>query len=118
VAGSLAIEGAPIIWVADHRRYHAYADRDGDPHSPWRYGPTTTGIAKGLLFAHIGWLFRVNRPTATGSHPTCSPAVTSAWWTGFAGAGCVSASHPTDSGRNSRVFPLQGNVPTQGVPNK
>jgi stearoyl-CoA desaturase (delta-9 desaturase) len=59
VAGSLAIEGAPIIWVADHRRHHAYADREGDPHSPWRYGPTLGGIAKGLLFAHIGWLFRL-----------------------------------------------------------
>lgn len=59
VAGSLAIEGAPIIWVADHRRHHAYADREGDPHSPWRYGPTTAGLAKGLLFAHIGWLFRL-----------------------------------------------------------
>jgi stearoyl-CoA desaturase (delta-9 desaturase) len=59
VAGSLAIEGAPIIWVADHRRHHAYADREGDPHSPWRYGPTAAGLAKGLLFAHIGWLFRL-----------------------------------------------------------
>jgi stearoyl-CoA desaturase (Delta-9 desaturase) len=59
VAGTLAIEGAPIMWVADHRRHHAYADREGDPHSPWRYGPTAAGIAKGLLFAHIGWLFRL-----------------------------------------------------------
>jgi stearoyl-CoA desaturase (delta-9 desaturase) len=59
VAGSLAIEGAPIIWVADHRRHHAYADREGDPHSPWRYGPTAAGIARGLLFAHVGWLFRL-----------------------------------------------------------
>jgi stearoyl-CoA desaturase (delta-9 desaturase) len=57
-AGSLAIEGAPIIWVADHRRHHAYADREGDPHSPWRYGATVKGIAKGLAYAHIGWLFR------------------------------------------------------------
>ncbi|HCT75054.1 MAG TPA: acyl-CoA desaturase [Micromonosporaceae bacterium] len=59
VAGSMAIEGAPIIWVADHRRHHAYADREGDPHSPWRYGATVGGLAKGLLFAHIGWLFRL-----------------------------------------------------------
>jgi stearoyl-CoA desaturase (delta-9 desaturase) len=59
VAGSLAIEGSPIIWVADHRRHHAYADREGDPHSPWRYGPSAGGIAKGLVFAHIGWMFRL-----------------------------------------------------------
>ena len=62
VAGTLAIQGAPIMWVADHRRHHAYADREGDPHSPWRYGPTAPGIAKGLLFAHIGWLFRLEAP--------------------------------------------------------
>jgi stearoyl-CoA desaturase (Delta-9 desaturase) len=59
VAGSLAIEGAPIIWVANHRRHHAYADRQGDPYSPWCYGPTAAGLAKGLFFAHVGWLFRL-----------------------------------------------------------
>jgi stearoyl-CoA desaturase (delta-9 desaturase) len=58
VAGSLAIEGDVIQWVADHRRHHAYADREGDPHSPWRYGPTVTGLFRGLLFAHCGWLFQ------------------------------------------------------------
>ncbi len=58
VAGSLSMEGAIIQWVADHRRHHAYADREGDPHSPWRYGTTVAGLAKGLFFAHCGWLFR------------------------------------------------------------
>jgi stearoyl-CoA desaturase (Delta-9 desaturase) len=58
VAGSLALEGPLIQWVADHRRHHAFADREGDPHSPWRYGATTMGLAKGLLFAHCGWLFQ------------------------------------------------------------
>jgi stearoyl-CoA desaturase (delta-9 desaturase) len=58
VAGSLAIEGPIVIWVADHRRHHAFADREGDPHSPWRFGATPAGVAKGLYYAHIGWLFR------------------------------------------------------------
>jgi stearoyl-CoA desaturase (Delta-9 desaturase) len=58
VAGSLALEGAVVQWVADHRRHHAYADCEGDPHSPWRYGATVGGLAKGLFFAHCGWLFR------------------------------------------------------------
>jgi stearoyl-CoA desaturase (delta-9 desaturase) len=58
VAGSLAVEGAVIQWVADHRRHHAYADQEGDPHSPWRYGTTVTAVFKGLLFAHCGWLFQ------------------------------------------------------------
>jgi stearoyl-CoA desaturase (delta-9 desaturase) len=58
LAGSLALEGGVVQWVADHRRHHAYADREGDPHSPWRYGPTVVGLAKGLFFAHCGWLLR------------------------------------------------------------
>ncbi len=57
LAGSLAIEGPVIRWVADHRRHHAYSDREGDPHSPWRFGETLPGLAKGFWFAHIGWLF-------------------------------------------------------------
>jgi stearoyl-CoA desaturase (delta-9 desaturase) len=57
VIGSLALEGEVVQWVADHRRHHAYADRQGDPHSPWRYGTTVGGLAKGLFFAHCGWLF-------------------------------------------------------------
>jgi stearoyl-CoA desaturase (delta-9 desaturase) len=57
VAGSLALEGTIVQWVADHRRHHGYADREGDPHSPWRYGATVAGLSKGLYFAHCGWLF-------------------------------------------------------------
>ncbi|GGV11944.1 stearoyl-CoA desaturase [Actinomadura cremea] len=55
-AGSLSIEGPVVQWVADHRRHHAFADRDGDPHSPWRFGRGTRGLVKGLMFAHIGWM--------------------------------------------------------------
>jgi len=57
VAGSLAVEGPVIRWVADHRRHHAFSDREGDPHSPWRFGDSLSGLAKGFCFAHIGWLF-------------------------------------------------------------
>lgn len=57
VAGSLAIEGPVVRWVADHRRHHAFSDREGDPHSPWRYGETVGALAKGLWHAHSGWLF-------------------------------------------------------------
>jgi len=58
VAGSTAIEGEPTQWVADHRRHHAFSDREGDPHSPWRYGESIWGLTKGLAYAHVGWLFR------------------------------------------------------------
>jgi stearoyl-CoA desaturase (delta-9 desaturase) len=57
IAGASAIEGGPIQWVADHRRHHAYSDREGDPHSPWRFGESVWGLTKGLVFAHTGWLF-------------------------------------------------------------
>ena len=50
-----------IRWVADHRRHHAFSDREGDPHSPWRYGETVRALTKGLLYAHIGWLFDVEQ---------------------------------------------------------
>lgn len=57
VAGSMAIEGPVIRWVADHRKHHQFSDRDGDPHSPWRYGTSPWAVAKGLVYAHVGWLF-------------------------------------------------------------
>src|SRR5690606_2613032 len=57
VAGSLAIQGDVNQWVADHRRHHAFSDVEGDPHSPWRYGESVRGLAKGLVYSHVGWLF-------------------------------------------------------------
>ncbi|MET7425632.1 acyl-CoA desaturase [Dactylosporangium sp. NPDC005555] len=57
IAGSTAIEGNPTQWVADHRRHHAFSDREGDPHSPWRFGESFGGLVKGLFYAHVGWLF-------------------------------------------------------------
>jgi len=57
IAGSLAIEGPVVRWVADHRRHHAFSDREGDPHSPWRFGESLAGLTKGFWFAHLGWMF-------------------------------------------------------------
>lgn len=57
VAGSMAVEGPVVQWVADHRKHHQFSDREGDPHSPWRYGTTACAIARGLVHAHVGWLF-------------------------------------------------------------
>ena len=61
IAGSLAVEGPVTRWVADHRRHHAYSDKEGDPHSPWRYGENFRALCKGLWHAHIGWLFDVEQ---------------------------------------------------------
>ena len=35
-AGSMAVEGSVVSWVANHRRHHVFSDNDGDPHSPHR----------------------------------------------------------------------------------
>ena len=57
VAGSMAIQGSVIQWVSDHRKHHRFSDREGDPHSPWRYGNSVRALAKGFMYAHVGWLF-------------------------------------------------------------
>ena len=46
-----------IDWVADHRRHHAFSDKEGDPHSPWLFGTGPLALARGFWHAHIGWLF-------------------------------------------------------------
>jgi stearoyl-CoA desaturase (Delta-9 desaturase) len=58
VAGSMSFEGPVIGWVAIHRRHHAFTDRPGDPHSPYRYGTSLAGQLRGLAHAHAGWLLR------------------------------------------------------------
>ena len=57
VLGSMAIQGPVVRWVADHRKHHKFSDKDGDPHSPWKYGDTVGALWKGLWHAHMGWLF-------------------------------------------------------------
>lgn len=57
VAGSMALEASAIQWVADHRRHHRFSDKEGDPHSPWRYGTSFGALAKGFFYSHVGWLY-------------------------------------------------------------
>ncbi|GAB3986919.1 acyl-CoA desaturase [Actinoallomurus acanthiterrae] len=61
LAGSLSIEMSVIDWVATHRRHHKYSDKEGDPHSPWRFGGDWKALSKGLVWAHMGWLFDAGR---------------------------------------------------------
>jgi stearoyl-CoA desaturase (delta-9 desaturase) len=53
VLGSLAVEGSVLDWVADHRKHHAFSDKEGDPHSP--HIGHGSGL-RGLWHAHAGWL--------------------------------------------------------------
>ncbi|WP_413774893.1 acyl-CoA desaturase [Actinocorallia sp. A-T 12471] len=57
ICGGLAIEGPVLNWVADHRRHHKFSDKEGDPHSPWKYGDSAGALFKGLVWSHYGWLY-------------------------------------------------------------
>ncbi len=57
ISGSLALQGPVIDWVADHRRHHAFSDKEGDPHSPWLFGTGPAALARGFYHSHMGWLF-------------------------------------------------------------
>jgi stearoyl-CoA desaturase (Delta-9 desaturase) len=69
IAGSTALQGDIITWVADHRRHHAFSDKEGDPHSPWRFGTGPAAMAKGFWHAHLGWLFDRDRTNAARFAP-------------------------------------------------
>jgi stearoyl-CoA desaturase (delta-9 desaturase) len=43
-----SLEDTPCRWVANHRLHHRHSDEEPDPHSP----------RDGVLWAHMGWLFR------------------------------------------------------------
>ncbi len=58
VFGTMAAHGPPIVWVAHHRKHHAHADVEGDPHSPHLDdGAGLLATARRLWFAHSGWRF-------------------------------------------------------------
>ena len=59
ILGSMALEGPPIEWVANHRKHHAFSDQEGDPHSPHiGHGHGWSAPFRGLWHAHLGWVFR------------------------------------------------------------
>ncbi|MFI0424195.1 acyl-CoA desaturase [Spongiactinospora sp. 9N601] len=61
IAGSLSLEMSVLDWVATHRKHHKFSDKEGDPHSPWRFGTGFKAMSKGLMYAHMGWLFEPTR---------------------------------------------------------
>jgi len=46
LVGGLSGEGSALVWVANHRKHHAFSDQEGDPHSP----------RDGGLWAHMLWM--------------------------------------------------------------
>ena len=47
LAGSLAIQGGPLWWVAHHRSHHRHTDAPDDVHSP---------VSRGFWQSHMGWM--------------------------------------------------------------
>jgi stearoyl-CoA desaturase (Delta-9 desaturase) len=61
IAGSMAVEGPLLDWVAFHRCHHQHSDHHDDPHTPHGHGSGVKGIIKGIWRAQIGWLFEPKR---------------------------------------------------------
>jgi len=57
--GASALQNSAMKWSADHRRHHAYTDKDNDPYN----------IKRGFWWAHIGWVFFKNPPCDKASVP-------------------------------------------------
>ncbi|QYN36341.1 acyl-CoA desaturase [Pseudonocardia sp. DSM 110487] len=64
VIGSTAFQGGVIGWVADHRRHHAFSDKEGDPHSPWLFGTGPAAMIHGFWHSHMGWILGRDRTNA------------------------------------------------------
>ncbi len=64
VIGSTAFQGGVISWVADHRRHHAFSDKEGDPHSPWLFGTGPAAMVRGFWHSHMGWIIGRDRTNA------------------------------------------------------
>jgi stearoyl-CoA desaturase (delta-9 desaturase) len=62
IAGSMAVEGPILKWVAVHRRHHQYSDEEHDPHSPHHHGGGIRGVLAGFWHAHVAWIFAPDPP--------------------------------------------------------
>src|SRR3954463_1366778 len=75
-AGSMAVQGPVINWVADHRKHHAHTDEEGDPHSPHvgrqgRARRTARPAARARRVARVRP--RPSRPRALRARPRRGP---------------------------------------------
>jgi hypothetical protein len=73
----MAVRGAVIHWVAQHRAHHTFADEDGDPHSPHTTGvpsaplePSSRSIAVSRLSCRVLCGPRVSGARRVGSLPS------------------------------------------------
>lgn len=55
--GSMGFQGPVIWWSSIHRKHHRYPDLPGDPHSMWVFDPDGKWTWRGVVHAHVGWLW-------------------------------------------------------------
>lgn len=53
IINSGTLQGPVLAWVSNHKKHHAYADTENDPHTPLKYKGNKL---KGFLWSHIGWM--------------------------------------------------------------
>ena len=56
--GGVSGEGSALLWVANHRKHHAFSDQDGDPHTP----------RDGGMWAHMLWMFPKRTTAELAAH--------------------------------------------------
>jgi stearoyl-CoA desaturase (delta-9 desaturase) len=56
--GGISGEGSALVWVANHRKHHAFSDQEGDPHSP----------RDGGWWSHVLWLFPKHSAAEVAAH--------------------------------------------------
>jgi stearoyl-CoA desaturase (Delta-9 desaturase) len=61
ITGSMAGQGPICYWVSHHRLHHVHSDDESDPHTPTARGEGIVQTAKGLLHAHVLWMFSRRR---------------------------------------------------------
>lgn len=79
VAGSMAVQGSLMYWVAMHRRHHAHSDQPGDPHSPQQRANGASSKWKAFVWGHIGWLFRHDVPRVSRYAPDLAADSVARW---------------------------------------
>lgn len=60
IGAQTSAQGSVVRWATAHREHHAHADGPGDLHSPH---------ARGLWYAHIGWLLRTGYLARSAPRP-------------------------------------------------
>ena len=69
--GGVSGEGSALLWVANHRKHHAFSDQDGDPHTP----------RDGGMWAHMLWMFPKRTTAELAAHISR--------WTSIATEACI-----------------------------